>query len=142
MENVHGDWCPNEVIAKNTTHNNSYMSLAPVFDYYLLIWTGGNDIQPSAMGNAMKRFTEQIDLKMRTLANKMNAKVSKDRPEYPQALRTFEERRIDWIEDNINKAIIFQPNFELKGANEEKWNFGVAAWYLKGQLIYDFLRTW
>ena len=84
------------------------------------------------MGNAMKRFTEQIDLKMRTLANKMNAKVSKDRPEYPQALRTFEERRIDWIEDNINKAIIFQPNFELKGANEEKWNFGVAAWYFEG----------
>lgn len=86
----------------------------------------------SVMGNAMKRFTEEIDLKMMTLANKMNAKVSKDRPEYPQALRTFEERRIDWIEDNINKAIIFQPNFESKGVNEEKWNFGVAAWYFEG----------
>ncbi|MCZ8356245.1 MAG: hypothetical protein O9340_16010 [Cyclobacteriaceae bacterium] len=84
------------------------------------------------MGNAMKRFTEEIDLKLRTMANKMNAKVSKDRSEYPQALVTFEERRIDWIEDNINKAIIFQPNFESKGVNEEKWNFGVAAWFFEG----------
>lgn len=80
----------------------------------------------------MKRFTDEIDLKLETLATKMNAKVSKDRPEYPEDLRTFEERRIDWIENNINKAIIFQPNFDSKGVNEEKWHFGVVAWYFEG----------
>ncbi|MBT1706564.1 hypothetical protein, partial [Chryseosolibacter indicus] len=84
------------------------------------------------MGNAMKRFTNEIDLKLETLASKVNAKVSKDRPDYPERLRTFEERRIDWIDHTINKAIIFQPNFESKGVNEEKWTFSVAAWYFEG----------
>ena len=90
------------------------------------------------MGNAMTRFTDEIDLKLETLANKMNAKVSKNRPGYPEQLRTFEERRIDWINNNVNKAIIFQPNFESDGVNEEKWNFGVAAWYFQGRIDLRF----
>jgi hypothetical protein len=83
-------------------------------------------------GNGMKRFTNEIDLKLETLAQKINAKASKDRPKYPDVLRTFEERRIDWIDNIINKAIIFQPKFESKGVNEDKWNFSVAAWYFEG----------
>ena len=80
----------------------------------------------------MGRFNK-IDDKLRNVADKLNAKLTKDRPEYPQALRTFEERRIDWREGNIFKAIIIQPNFEEKGVNSTIWNFINIAWYDDGQ---------
>lgn len=86
----------------------------------------------------MKRFTTEIDSKFEKLANKINAKLSKDRPDYPEVLRTFEERRIDWIDSNINKAIMLQPNFESKGINDEKWNFAVAAWYFEETIDLQF----
>jgi len=62
------------------------------------------------------------------IADKLNAKVSFDRPGYPEALRTFEERRIDWKDKEVNKAIIIQPNFERYGVNSELWNFKLVAW--------------
>jgi hypothetical protein len=89
----------------------------------------------------MKRFTDEIDLKFEALANEMNARVSKDRPNYPEVLQTFEERRIDWVDTNINKAIIFQPDFEVKGVNEEKWNFDIAAWYFEGTTDLRFYEN-
>lgn len=70
----------------------------------------------------MSRF-KLIDEKLAKLAIKLNAKLTKDRPEYPEALRTFEERRIDWIKNKICKAIIIQPNFEDIGVNSTIWNF-------------------
>jgi hypothetical protein len=70
----------------------------------------------------MSRF-KNIDSKLVDLANKLNARLTKDRPNYPEALRTFEERRIDWIENHIMKAIIIQPNFESNGVNSNIWNF-------------------
>jgi hypothetical protein len=88
----------------------------------------------------MKRFTAEIDLKLEALANKLSAKVSKNRPGQPESLRTFEERRIDWIDIDINKAIIFQPNFELEGVNEDKWNFLIAAWHFEGPVHLRFTR--
>jgi hypothetical protein len=77
----------------------------------------------------MTRFTKNIDLKLIELADSLKAKVSINRPDYSESLRTFEERRIDWTDGGINKAIILQPNFEATGVNEEKWNFSIAAWY-------------
>lgn len=71
----------------------------------------------------------KIDDKLIKLSDKLNATLTKDRPSYPEALRTFEERRIDWIINDINRAIIIQPNFELNGVNNKIWNFINIAWY-------------
>ncbi|MDH5415418.1 MAG: hypothetical protein OEW87_14875, partial [Flavobacteriaceae bacterium] len=70
-----------------------------------------------------------IDKKLNVLAAKLTAQLSKDRPEYPELLRTFEERRIDWTNNGIKKAIIIQPTFEIDGVNSEKWNFVIVAWF-------------
>ena len=69
-----------------------------------------------------------IDSQIIELSNRLNAKISIDRPGYPESMRTFEERRIDWIDNDIRKAIIIQPNFEIKGVNSELWNFKLVAW--------------
>ena len=54
---------------------------------------------------------------------RLNATLTKDRPEYPEELRTFEERRIDWTDGEIHKAIIIKPCFELTGVNSAFWSF-------------------
>ncbi|MFH6997326.1 hypothetical protein ACHRVZ_05285 [Flavobacterium sp. FlaQc-57] len=79
----------------------------------------------------MSRF-KNIDAKLVDLANKLNGRLTKDRPSYPEALRTFEERRIDWVENDIMKAIIIQPNFEINGVNSNIWNFINLATYDDG----------
>jgi len=76
----------------------------------------------------MSRF-KQIDIKLVSLANKLKATLRKDRPDYPEVLRTFEERRIDWVENDIRKAIIIQPDFEHTGVNSNVWNFLNIAWF-------------
>lgn len=91
-----------------------------------------NHVIASLKKNNVGRFTK-IDDKLENVAEKLNAKLTKDRPEYPEALRTFEERRIDWREGNIFKAIIIQPNFEEKGVNSTIWNFINIAWYDDGR---------
>ena len=47
----------------------------------------------------------------------------KDRPDYPEVLRTFEERRIVWRKANYYFQIIIQPIFRVNGIDSEKWNF-------------------
>ncbi len=76
----------------------------------------------------MSRFSN-IDKALEKLADRFKAKLTKDRPDYPKALRTFEERRIDWIKNDINKAIIIQPTFKAKGVDSSRWNFINIAWY-------------
>jgi len=76
----------------------------------------------------MSKF-KNIDAKLVDLADKLNGSLTKDRPSYPEVLRTFEERRIDWIENDIMKAIIIQPNFESNGVNSNIWNFINLAIY-------------
>ena len=71
---------------------------------------------------------KHIDLEIEAIGKKLNAKISKDRPGYPESLRTFEERRIDWKDNGINKAIVIQPTFENEGVNSELWNFRLIAW--------------
>ncbi|MDW7691760.1 hypothetical protein R9C00_16555 [Flammeovirgaceae bacterium SG7u.111] len=75
----------------------------------------------------MSRF-KNIDEKLEKLSAKLGAKLTKDRPGYPETLRTFEERRIDWIDEDIFKAIIIQPTFESKGVNQKIWNLINIAW--------------
>jgi hypothetical protein len=75
----------------------------------------------------MSRF-DNIDSKLISFASKLNATFKKDRPGYPEALRTFEERRIDWVEGQIRKAIIIQPTFEASGVNSSIWNLINLAW--------------
>jgi len=83
----------------------------------------------------MNRF-KNIDFIIENFSKKLNAKLTKDRPDYSKALGTFEERRIDWIDNDINKAIIIQPNFEETGVNQNLWNFINIAFYDDGESIY------
>lgn len=76
----------------------------------------------------MSKFKE-IDSKLKILSAKLGATLTKDRPSSPEVLRTFEERRIDWIENDIFKAIIIQPTFKSTGVDSSKWNFINIAWY-------------
>lgn len=76
----------------------------------------------------MKRF-KNIDSIIESYATDLNARLTKDRPGYPEILGTFEERRIDWIENDIRKAIIIHPNFEGNGVNQNLWNLRNRAWY-------------
>jgi hypothetical protein len=69
-----------------------------------------------------------METKIEAVALELNAVVHKDRPNYPEPLRTFEERRIDWEDKGIRKAIIIQPTFEYKGVNSDLWNFCLVAW--------------
>lgn len=83
----------------------------------------------------MSKFNN-IDEKLEKLAAKLGAMLIKDRPDYPQALRTFEERRIDWVDGNIFKAIIIQPTFESTGVNQNIWNLINIAWYDDGKSVH------
>lgn len=66
-----------------------------------------------------------IDKTLKIFAKNIFAQLTIDRP-FPQ--NYFEERRIDWIENVINKAILIQPNFEIDGINSKKWNLTLVAW--------------
>jgi hypothetical protein len=46
----------------------------------------------------MNKF-KTIDDKLNSFAIKINATLSKDRPNFPREMVTFEERRIDWCEN-------------------------------------------
>ena len=76
----------------------------------------------------MSKF-DTIDIKLNQLANRLNARVTKDRPGYPDILRTFDERRIDWADHLVNKAIIIQPTFEETGVDSSRWNLVNIAWH-------------
>lgn len=75
----------------------------------------------------MNKF-QTIDDKLYSFAIKLNATLSKDRPHFPREMVTFEERRIDWYESQIKKAIIIQPTFTAKGVDSSLWNFINVAW--------------
>ena len=68
-----------------------------------------------------------IDPKLEQFALQMNAVLTKDRPGYPEIMRTFQERRIDWMDEDLHKAIIIQPNFTIGGVDSSKWNFIMLA---------------
>ena len=68
---------------------------------------------------------KNIDELLKIFARKINAKLTIDRP---YSLNTFEERRIDWKDNKIDKSILIQPNFERDGVNSKKWNLTVVAW--------------
>ncbi len=84
----------------------------------------------------MESRFKNIDSRLTRLSEKLGATLTKDRPSYPEALRTFEERRIDWIKDDILLAIIIQPTFERDGVNQGKWNFLTIAWKDDGTSIH------
>ena len=71
----------------------------------------------------------KIDSKLIEFASKIGATLTMDRPGYPSELRTFEERRIDWTENEICKAVIIQPTFKANGVNSNKWNLINIAWF-------------
>ncbi len=68
---------------------------------------------------------KNINELLKIFAQKNNAKLTIDRP---YSLNTFEERRIDWKDNKIDKSILIQPNFERDGVNSKKWNLTLVAW--------------
>jgi hypothetical protein len=80
--------------------------------------------------NTHMSLFKNIDLRLIALSQVLKAELMIDRPHYPEVLRTFEERRIDWMEGYIRKAIIIQPTFEKGKVNEELWNFRNVAWFV------------
>lgn len=71
---------------------------------------------------------KHIDAYIENEANLLGAVVSKDRPGYPEEMRNFEERRLDWTTGNIKKAILIQPKFTLNNVDSTQWSFRVVAW--------------
>lgn len=83
-----------------------------------------------------------IDPTIKKFAINLNARVTIDRPSYPKELAIFEERRIDWIHNNKNKAIIIQPTFEVDGINKNLWNITAIYWFydsITGERISDYI---
>jgi len=82
---------------------------------------------------------KNIDSKLEQISIQLKAKLTIDRPWEPEISRTFEERRLDWIDGGIYKAIIIQPLFEKNGVNQELWSLVNVAWidfmYWKTKLI-------
>ncbi len=59
-----------------------------------------------------------IDIFLEQFSDTMGAELTKNRSNYPHSLRSFQERRIDWKENDIRKAIIIQPLFGFKCLNK------------------------
>lgn len=74
----------------------------------------------------MGRFID-IDPELKRFSESLGAKLSIDRQKGAKA--EFEERRIDWVEGEIRKAIIIQPTFLMGEVNQGIWNFINIAWY-------------
>ena len=70
----------------------------------------------------------KIDPILESTAKQLGAELSKDRLDYHESLRTFEERRIDWEKDGVRKGIIIQPKFTLKGVDSSFWSLVNVAW--------------
>jgi len=69
----------------------------------------------------------QIESRLKQCAVEQQAILSQNRR--GTSLRFgFEERRIDWQQDGINRAIIIQPDFLATGVDTTKWNFRAVAW--------------
>lgn len=81
----------------------------------------------------MGRF-QNIDNKLINLATKLEATLTRDRSGNPQGLRSFEERRIEWVEGGINKAIIIQPTFRASGIDSTSWSFICVGWVVRNEI--------
>lgn len=82
----------------------------------------------------------KIDEKLEALAHDVNAVLTRDRNSTES---DFEERRIDWIDNGIKKAIIIQPTFTANGIDNSRWNFFNLAWTLENGMAQKptLLRT-
>ena len=89
----------------------------------------------------MNRF-EKIESFIKKINQEIGGLISKDRPHFPEALRTFEERRIDWENSGIRKAILIQPTFEATGVNSDLWNFTLVAWAWINNARVSYFRLW
>ena len=85
----------------------------------------------------MSSIFTNIDERLESLSSRVGGELKVDRPEYPEALRTFEERRADWSkEGGILRSVIIQPTFRREGVDSTKWNFISLAWIIDGRNPY------
>jgi hypothetical protein len=78
-----------------------------------------------------------IESQLTTLSAAYQAVLTRDRN--GQSLRPmgsnqtgYEERRIDWQREGINRAIIIQPDFLETGVDTTKWNLRAVVWQGSG----------
>ena len=69
-----------------------------------------------------------IDSLLEQFAQKQNAKLTRNRDGMSLDIFKFEERRIDWIRNGINRAVIIQPEFTSSGVDRNKWRLLNVAW--------------
>lgn len=70
---------------------------------------------------------QNIDDKLSAFANKRGAQLTKNRGGFFPT-----ERRIDWTENQIRKAVIIQPAFLMTPISDSSlWNFINIAWTMK-----------
>ena len=70
-------------------------------------------------------YFENIDKSLDSLASKLGGVISFDRT---YLIDPIPERRIDWKNGKIKKAIIIQPTFTSTGIDLNLWNFIIVAW--------------
>lgn len=104
--------------------NLSILIIVAVITVLAVVWSKKD---PESAPVKTDLFAE-IDSILAEETEKLGATLSKDRPDYPEELRTFEERRIEWSDGSMRKAIVIQPKFTSRGVNSELWNFIVLAW--------------
>ena len=83
-----------------------------------------------------------IDILLEQFAHKQNARLARDRNGKTIELHNFEERRVDWIIDGINRAVIIQPNFDTDQFDPSKWSFRAMAWKDVGAKRYRYGQTY
>lgn len=74
---------------------------------------------------------KDFDIIIKESAEKLEARLTIDRPLAPKSFHPFEERRIDWEEGGMNKAIIIQPHFGSTGVDTSLWSLKNIAWIVK-----------
>jgi len=74
---------------------------------------------------------KNIDRNLELIADNLQAKLTIDRPWAPKSFHPFEERRIDWEDSGLKKAIIIQPYFGSRGVDTAKWSLINIAWIMK-----------
>jgi len=77
---------------------------------------------------------QTIDKDLELVAEKLKARLTIDRPWAPKSFHPFEERRIDWEDKGLNKAIIIQPYFAPTGVDSTKWSLINIAWIKKNKI--------
>ena len=89
-----------------------------------------------------------LDDKLEGFAKKYNTQVTSPKiTYYPQVEDSLESRQIEWVDDNIGKALMIQPHQKSSGISSKTWDVYNLAWLInaptweKPFCRYDLLKN-